>query len=351
MEFHIIAAAIILLGISIGYIFITLIFMAYLIKRFLKIRWLVIFPFFIAGFSLVLQESTFKTIIPIKKENRVLKGTQLLGWTYFLNGNYKKSMLAYLKANAISYNKETQKRIGQCYLNLGKLERGIFELEKIKNPDYETILTLGQAYTQNGKIKDAINIYKKTIKEGISPEEFYVKIAQIASQNGMENELNRAIDKASLYGSPKHKLYHIKAEFYFRENDLEKAHLMYDKSLNYNPRSVASLTGKGMAYFKQGRIKEATKQLSKALEIESRNDAIYNNLGAIQMTEGNYTRAEITFLKSLKINPNQEEAHYNLGLIYETKGNIPQALQMYQKALIVNPDYLPAKLKIKVLQK
>lgn len=350
-EFQILTVAVILFSISLGYIFMLLILVSYLFKRFLKPKWLLIFPLFIAGFSLVFQEDTFKTIIPIKKELVELKGEKLAGWTHFLNGDYKKALLLHLKANSISYENETQKRIGQCYLNLGLLDKGIEELAEIEDPDYETILSLGQANTQNGNNKKAIDIYKKAIEKKISPEEFYVKIAQIASRSGMKSEMSMAIDKASVYGTPRHKLYQIEADFYFIEGNLEKAHLMYDKSLDYNPRSVVSLTGKGMAYYKEGKIKEAEEQMLKALKIEPNNDAIYNNLGAIYIAQNNYQKAKKTFLKSLKISPNQEEAYYNLGLIYEILEDIPEALQMYQRTLNVNPDYLPAKIKIKALQK
>ncbi|MEJ2568270.1 MAG: hypothetical protein P8Z50_05285, partial [candidate division WOR-3 bacterium] len=241
-EFHLLLIGIIFSGISLGYIFLTLIVISYILKRFLKPNWIYLFTIFIAGFSLIFQESTFKTIIPLKNKNIELKGKKLTGWTFFLNGNYEKALLTYLKANSIFHDKETQKRIGQCYLNLGYLEKGISELEKIEKPDYETILSLGQAYIQNGKTRKAINIYKKAIEDGVSPEEFYLKIAQIASRSGMEKEMNNAIDKANLYGTPKHKLYQIEADFYFRKGDLEKAMSMYNNSLAYNPRSIASLT-------------------------------------------------------------------------------------------------------------
>jgi len=351
IEFQILAVVVMLFSISLGYIFTLLILISYLFKRFLKPNWLLIIPLFIAGFSLIFQEDTFKTIIPIKRKNIELKGRKLAGWTYFLNGDYKKALLIYLKAHSISYDNEIQKRIGQCYLNLGFLDKGIEELAEIEDPDYETILSLGQAYTQKGKNENAIDTYKKAIEKKISPEEFYVKIAQIASRGGMESEINMAIDKASLYGTPKHKLYQIEADFYFREGNFEKAHLMYDKSLDYNPRSVVSLTGKGMTYYRQDKIEEAEEQILRALKIEPNNDAIYNNLGVIYIAQNNYKKAIKTFLKSLKISPNQEEAYYNLGLIYEILGDIPEALRMYQRTLNVNPDYLPAKIKIKVLQK
>ncbi len=350
-EFQILATGTILFAITLGYVFLILMLVFYLCKKFLKPRWLLILPSFIAGFSLICQEATPGTIIPVKKEILESKGIRLAGWTFFLNGDYKKALLLYLKVHSIRQDNETQKRIGQCYLNMGHLEKGIEELERIEDPDYETILSLGQAYTQNGKYEKAIAIYKKALEEKISEAEFYVKIAQIASRSTTEEEMNAAINKAALYGIPKYKLFQIKADFYFRKNDLENAGKMYDISLIYNPRSAASLSGKGIVYYKQGNMKEAEKQLLKALEIERNNDAIYNNLGAIYLAQNNYQKAEKTFLKSLDINPNQEEAYYNLGLIYETEGRMEEAYQMYQRALQVNPDYIPAKIKIKVLEK
>jgi len=351
IEFQILAVVVILFSISLGYIFMLLILISYLFKRFLKPNWLLIIPLFIAGFSLICQEATPGTIIPVKKEHLELKGARLVGWTSFLNRDYKKALLLYLKVNSIQRDSETQKRIGQCFLNMGHLEKGIEELERIEDPDYETILSLGQAYTQNGKYEKAIAIYKKAIEQKISPSEFYVKIAQIASRSRTEEEMNAAIDKAALYGFPKYKLFQIKADFYFRKNDLENAGKMYDLSLIYNPRSAASLSGKGIIYYKQGNMKEAEKKLLEALKIEADNDAIYNNLGAIYLAQNNYRKAEKTFLKSLKMNPNQEEAYYNLGLIREIEGRIEEAYQMYRRALNVNPNYLPAKLKIKILEK
>jgi tetratricopeptide (TPR) repeat protein len=350
-ELQILATGVIILGISLGYAFLTLILIFYLFKKFLNSSWLLILPSFIAGFSLIFQESTIKSIFPLNKKSVESKGARLASWTFFLNKNYKKALLLYLKINSIEQDDETLKRIGQCFLNLGHLEKGIEELEKIEKPDYETILSLGQAYTQNGKYEKAISTYKKAIDKKINPSEFYVKIAQIASRSGTEKEMNSSIDKAALYGIPKYKLFQIKADFYFRKDDLGNAGKMYDISLIYNPRSVASLSGKGIVYYKQGNIKEAEKYLLKALEIERDNDAIYNNLGAVYLAQNNYSKAEKTFLKSLKINPNQEEAYYNLGLIYETEGRIEEAYEMYQRALNVNPNYLPAKIKIKLLEK
>lgn len=350
-EFQILATGVIIFGISLGYAFLILILIFYLFKKFLKSRWLLILPSFIAGFCLVFQESTIKSIFPVNKKSVESRGARLASWTFFLNKDYKKALLLYLKTYSIERDSETQKRIGQCFLNMGELEKGIEELEKIEKPDYETILSLGQAYTQNGKYEKAIDTYKKAIDKKINPSEFYVKIAQIASRSGTEDQMNSAIDKAALYGIPKYKLYQIKADFYFRKNDLENAGRMYDISLKYNPRSAASLSGKGIVYYKEGNIKEAEKQLLKALEIERDNDAIYNNLGAVYLAQNNYSKAEKTFLKSLKINPNQEEAYYNLGLIYETEGRIEEAYEMYQRALNVNPNYLPAKIKIKILEK
>ncbi|MEO0292957.1 MAG: tetratricopeptide repeat protein [candidate division WOR-3 bacterium] len=352
LEFQGIVTGIIIFSLSLGWIFLILVFILYLFKKFFRPKWVLILPSFLAGFSLIFQDYTLKAIIPIEKRVIELRGKELSAWTFFLNKEYKKALLLYLRINSLKKSdKETEKRIGQCLLNLGNLDEGIKLLEKIVNPDYETILSLAQAYTQSGKYKEAIDLYKKAIKKKLSYGEFYGKIAQLASRLGEENELNLAIEKASRYGIPKYKLYQIRGDFYLSKGDLESAWKMFNISLSYNPRFEASLSGKGIIYYKKGNLKEAEKQFLKALEIEPDNDAIFNNLGVIYLTQRNFEKAKDSFLKSLRLNPNQVEAYYNLGLIYEVEDKKLEAYQMYERALNISPDYFPAKLKIKELQK
>ena len=350
LDFKILITVSILFSIALGPLFLFLISIFFLIKKLLKNRWILIIPCFIAGFSLIFQEYTFKVIIPLNKMSLVTKGMKLSGWSYFLNTDYKKALDKYIKLYIINKGNEIQLRLGQCYLNIGQLGKGIEILEKIKEPGYETILTLGQVYTQRGEYKNAIKIYKNAIEENIEPAEFYIKIANVAARMGDEKELNISTENSLLYGSPKYIIYQIKGDFYLGKGDLKKALEMYKKALYFNSRSVSALAGIGIIYYNQGDFLKAEEQFSKALKFEPDNYAIYNNLGVLYLVTGRYEKAEYLFKKSININQNQTEAYYNLGLIYEQKRRIDDALLMFENALKVNPTYDPARRKIEDLR-
>lgn len=349
--FHILVIASIFFAIVLGPIFLFLIVIFFLLKKLPRVKWFSLIPCFLAGFSLVHQEYTFKTIVPIEQKALEIKGRKLAGWSYFLNADYEQSLDQYLKAYSLEEDNEVLKRIGQCYLKLGNMNEGIELLSKITEPDYETILSLGQAYMQKQEDNKAIETYRIAIEENIEPADFYLKIAHIAARKGRESEMTEATDKALLYGSHQCEVYEIKGDFYLSKGDQIKALAMYNKALHYNPRSVIALSGRGITYYREGNISKAEEQFMKALKIEPNNDALYNNLGALYLVTNKLEEAERLFKKSLKKNPNQHEAYYNLGLIYEKMGKMEDALIMYHKTLGLNPSYMPAQKKIEEIVK
>jgi tetratricopeptide (TPR) repeat protein len=351
VDLHILTVTGILFAVALGPVFLIFIAIFFLIKKLPHLRWLALIPCFCAGFALIFQEASFKTIIPIDKKAIEIKGRKLAGWCYFLNTDYKQALDEYTGTYLLCRDDEILKRIGQCHLNLGDLNKGIELLEEIPEPDYETILSLGQAYTQKGKHTRAIEVYKKAIERNVEPAEFFIKIAQIASREGLEKEMSQALEKSLLYGNSKYKIFQIKGDFYLGKGDKKRALKMYTKALHYNSRAVKALAGLGLIYYQQGNIKSAEEQFLRALNIEPNNDALYNNLGALYFITKEYEKAEQLFKKSIKKNPNQTEAFYNLGLIYEKEGRIEHALAMYHKVLKVNPSYAPAQRKIEEIKK
>ncbi len=288
-------------------------------RKYLKVRWLAVIPCFLVGFAVIFQESSLSALLPLKGESEI-HGRKLAGWTYFLNGNYNNALLEYEKAYSLKKDNDIAKRLGQCYLNLGRAIDCIFLLKNIAEPDYEVIATLGKAYMQQSKYADVVQVYNNAIARDIEQADFAQRIAELAARQGKKEIMEQAIKLSEKYGSPQYKTYQIQGDFYLGVQDNKKALQMHEKALAYNPRSVPSLVGIGMVYYHEGNIKNAEVQFLKAMDIEPENDAIYNNLGALYMMTGRDEEAESYFEKSLKLNPIQTEAYYNLGLIYEKKG-------------------------------
>lgn len=343
---HMLIIASIFFSVTLGPMFFIFTIIFFVIKKLLNLKWLVLIPSFCAGFFLILQGSTLSAILPFSPQAQEIRGRTLAGWSHFLNADYAEALDEYQRVYSLGKDDGVLKRIGQCYLNLGNLDRGIELLETIIDPDYETLLTLGQAYTQKRENNKAIKIYEIAIEKNIEPADFYLKIAHITARAGRESEMIEATERALFYGSRQYEVYEIKGDFYLSKGDQIKALAMYDKALYYNPRSVIALSGKGIVCYQQEDINNAEEQFKKALKIEPNNDALYNNLGALYLVTNKLEEAERLFKKSLRKNPNQYEAYYNLGLIYEKMGKTEDALIMYHKTLELNPSYAPAQKKI-----
>jgi tetratricopeptide (TPR) repeat protein len=348
-DFHILTIACIFFSVTLGQVFFMFTIIYFLTKKLLHQKWLTVIPCFCAGFSLIFQTSTLSAILPLYPTVREVRGRTLAGWSYFLNTDYTKALAEYERSYALEKNNEILKRIGQCYLNVGNLDRGIEILETITEPDYETILSLGQAYTQRRDYTQAIALYNTAIAHNSEPATFYIKIANIAARAGNEHDMIAATERALLYGSRRYEVREIMGDFYLRSGNLKKALSMYEEALRYNSRSVVALSGKGIIYYQQDDLVRAEKIFLQALKIEPNNDALYNNLGALYFTSNRLEEAEKFFKKSLKKNPNQYEAYYNLGLIYEKMGKREDALQMYDRSLQIHPLYAPAQKKIEEL--
>ncbi len=306
---------------------------------------------FLAGSSIIMQSDTFKTIIPIDKQAIEIRGRKLSAWDNLLNGNYTRALSEYSIIYSLTGDNNILKNIGQCYLNLGEIEKAVENLSKVQKPDYQTIISLSWAYAQQGKAEKGIQVYETGIEHNIEPAEFYLKIAQIYARQGNQSAMEIALKRGLKYGAPKYQIYQIKGDYYLSQKDYPPALKMYDKSLFYNTRAAGSYVGKGRTLNILGDYRGALKEFKKALKFDPNNDGIYNNLGVVYIQLGDKEKAIRNFKKSVEINPAFAEAYFNLGLVAEKDNKLDSALVMYEKALKINPQFLPAKQAIERIGK
>jgi tetratricopeptide (TPR) repeat protein len=349
LEFQLPAIGTVFFSLTLGPLVLLFISLTFVFRRFLKPKLLSVVPSFLAGFFVIYHGNSLKTALPIYRNTFALRGRALSGWHYFLNQEYEKALNQYEMAHALSEGDEYTKRIAQCHGKLGDLDRAIELLSSIANPDYETFIELGNAYTRKGDKDRAIELYEAAIQRNVEQAEFSLKVAEILSRGKDWNSLEESLERCLLYGNPRYKTLQIRGDFHMANGNQEKAFAMYSEALRENPRSVKALAGTGIIYYNRQEYGDAEQQLKRALEIEPDNDALLNNLGALYLMQQKNDEAIRLFQRSLRKNPNQPEAHFNLGLIYERMGRKMDALAAYRKALKVNPSYLPARKRIEEL--
>jgi len=306
---------------------------------------------FLAGFSIIMQSDTFTTIIPWNKQAVEIKARKLSAWDDLLNGNYTRALSEYSIIYSLTNDNNIFKNIGQCYLNLGEIDRAIETLSKVKTPDYQTIISLAWAYSQQGKTEKVIQVYQTGIEHNLELAEFHIKIAQILARSGDKWAMEKSLRKAAIYGAPQYQIYQLEGDYYLSQKDYYQALKMYNKSLFYNSRAPAPYVGKGKALYALGDYKSALKEFKKALKFDPNNDAIYNNIGVMYMLLGDRDKAIRNFKKSVEINPAYAEAYFNLGLVAEKDNKLDSALVMYETTLKINPQFMPAKQAIERIGK
>ncbi|UCF70079.1 MAG: tetratricopeptide repeat protein [candidate division WOR-3 bacterium] len=301
---------------------------------------------FIGGFSVIFGQATFACVIPLDRTKIEAYGHELTGWNYFVDGNYGEAVVHFQTSYSLKESNEILKRLGQSYLYIGRSDLGIAVLNAIEPPDYETILSLGQAYVQKGKHESARHLYRNAVTANTEPVEFITLLAQAAARRGSAAEMDSLLRSGEKYGMSRSRFHQIRGDYHLQSSDYTLAMAEYDRALYYDSRSVLAHAGMGMAHYGKGDLVEAERSFSQALIYEPNNDVMHNNLGAISMVRREYDKARNHFERSLKINPLQSEAYYNLGLIAQAFGRNQQAIEMYSEALKINPDFKPARMAL-----
>lgn len=191
-----------------------------------------------------------------------------------------------------------------------KIQKLISDIsETQKGSSYDEALALHQ----QGKVKEAIEIYKKAIQEDPNNPEVYINLG--AAYQSLKN--------------------------------YDLAIQQYRKAISLDPNSSLAYFYLGTTLHAKNSINDAISNYKKALTIDPNNKQVKDSLKAaedakvqILLSEGlnayskkSIDEAKSIFEQALKLNPNNALGYYYLGLIMEDKNNTGLAITYYQKAI------------------
>jgi Flp pilus assembly protein TadD len=114
---------------------------------------------------------------------------------------------------------------------------------------------------------------------------------------------------------------------------------LYERTLEYQPQSVRTLSSLAMEYEKQGREQEAIELFNRAISINPEYAPAYNNLANLYADIGRSDKAIKLYQEAIAADLDYVEPYYNLGLEYAGAGRYEEAIDMYRRALIISPNY------------
>jgi tetratricopeptide (TPR) repeat protein len=203
-------------------------------------------------------------------------------------------------------------------------------------------LKLGIAFTDQGRIDEAIREYQTAIKLKPDFADAYFNLgAAYFAKNRIDeaiNEYQSAIKLNSDYVKPHNNL----GNAYIAQGRIDEAIREYQTALKLKPDYVDAHYNLGLAYAAQGRIDEAINEFKISVQFKPDYADAHNNLGNAYTVQGRSAEAMIEYQTALKIDPGHAKAHYNLGNIYSEQGRIAEAINEYQSTLKLNPGHANA---------
>ena len=272
---------------------------------------------------------------------------RLIGYTYFLQGNYPK---------ALEYLNSSFARQKQLY--------GMENLDTIY-----TYMYLGQAYQEQGDYSKALEIFKTSVvllekvrgKNHPDTANAYYSMGYILKltkdyPNALEYCFKALEIQKNRLNSNHRSLaysYNLIGTIYCEMDVIDKAEEYLKKALSIresvlepnHPDTLTAYENLGVAYGKQGNWNKALEYLNKSLQVDEKTAGVnlgrltdvYDEIGGVYYRQHKYQKALGFFIDALEIDDGNLKKKYLrnniVGIIYERIGEYPKALKYYFNAL------------------
>jgi tetratricopeptide (TPR) repeat protein len=243
--------------------------------------------------------------------------------------------------------------LGSIYNGMGSYQQAIEAFSHVRS--YPTIQDhlfdrytgTGYAYSQLGKLDDALRIYKESAKLTKVPDFIYFNIGNIYFRKNDKKNALKYLEKAIKMNSTIASAYPLLISLYHDLNRTDDAKRMEERYRSVLlVKSSEEHDSLGRIAFASGRMNVAIDEFKRAIEINPSNPAAYSNLGRVYFNSGVMNQAYEYQQKALEIDPNYAMAYYWLGHIYRNSGNAPMARRCFEEYRRIEPDgYLSRKAK------
>ena len=171
---------------------------------------------------------------------------------------------------------------------------------------------LASALLENGKSKEAIDLYQKALQ--IDPE-----YAEAHFNLGMA---------------------------YAGMDQLDVATAEFLTGLKFNPRNAKAHHYLGLLYARRGNLSSAIERFHESLKLSPSESSVRVDLGTALAMQGNIAEAVDEFRQAIAIHPDSASAHHKLGRVLAAQNRLAEATREFREALRINPDYAAAHLSL-----
>ncbi|HEX8814943.1 MAG TPA: tetratricopeptide repeat protein [Terriglobales bacterium] len=228
-------------------------------------------------------------------------------------------------AFGFGFNKQKVLSSAEKFVQQGKLQNAIAEYEKILKADPKDLTvmnTVGDLYARIGNTDKAVECFK-SVGDAYASQGFTVKaIAMYKKLTKLKSSLESVLRLAELYTqqglfNDARAQYLQVAEEFLKDNQLEQAVRIFQKTLEMDPENVAMRTRLAEVYLQLGKNQEAWQIFS----------AVVENLRG----KGQLSAADEILRRMLKLDPGNSQALLLRGKNAYESGDIAGAAQQLEK--------------------
>jgi len=190
--------------------------------------------------------------------------------------------------------------------------------------------------------KLVINHAKELINNDINISIIYNLLGASYSFTNMHLEAIDAYKKALKDDSENEEIFRNLGKSYSNLGENKNAYECFEKANKIKPNNADAIFGIGLLYLKNKKFKDSIEKFSLAILYNKNLFQAYYNLAIAQNYIGNLSEAQNNYLEAIKINQNYYKAYNNLGSILIKTKKTHDAIKFLEKALKIKPNYIEA---------
>jgi arylsulfatase A-like enzyme/Flp pilus assembly protein TadD len=191
-------------------------------------------------------------------------------------------------------------------------------------------LRQGIAAFQQGRIDDAIGLFKSVITRRPDTEDAYRQLALVYWRTGRPNDAIATLEAALRRGVTQSEVRIKLGQYLSQAGQSAKAIALLESFAGDDPDALVAL---GNAYDLAGRSADAIRTFRHLIAVDPSNGLAYENIGTIQLEKNDNASAEASLRQALKIDPNLPAAYTALGVALTRNGRKAEAIDAWKRAV------------------
>lgn len=195
---------------------------------------------------------------------------------------------------------------------------------------------LAKAYSNQGRLIEAIAAYKKVLDTPLNQAEIHAELGLLYSKKKQYIKAAWHYQQAKNINPHWAELQYNLAVVLHQLGDWEKTIAAYQEALKIKPNYAAVYFNLGLLYDARGEIEKAVNYYQQAIKIQPNHLKAYSNLASILAKQKKYSAAIEILHQGLEINPTWSTLHNNLGQIYVLDEQLDKAKNSFEMAICLD---------------